>query len=201
MSHSTVRERQRRAREEVILEVAYDILAEQGYDKMSMDDLAARAGLSKATLYQHFPSKEDVVVSVVTRMMRMGEDDLIASDSALPAITRLDQGLRRSLNRRFKLWNNNITIQPLKVMHHARFQEHHARLAALLEVMVEQSKTQGDINPNLSTVAAAHMMLWLFRIDFTAICTQQRCTVDEAINTVVTVIINGLKPTGNQNTG
>ncbi len=201
MSGSTVRERQRQAREEVILEVAYDLLTEQGYDKMSMDDLAARAGLSKATLYQHFPSKEDVTVNVITRMMRLGEQDMLADDPALPAIVRLDRGLRRALSRRFQLWNSNVSIQPLKVMHNAQFKAHHERATAALQTMIEQGQVQGDIDPTLPSFVVAHMMMWLFRLDFAMLGSQQHAPIDEVINSVVNVMINGIKTTGDRSVG
>jgi AcrR family transcriptional regulator len=56
------REQRRQAREHVILEAAQELMEEHGYDAMTMDDLAARAGITKPTLYQHFPSKEEIAV-------------------------------------------------------------------------------------------------------------------------------------------
>lgn len=57
----TVRERLRDVRARHILSVAQALLLEKGYRDASMDELAARAGLAKGTVYQHFPHKEDLV--------------------------------------------------------------------------------------------------------------------------------------------
>jgi AcrR family transcriptional regulator len=51
------RPRSERARK-AILSAAVDLLLEQGMRTMSMDDLADRAGVSKATIYRWWPSKE-----------------------------------------------------------------------------------------------------------------------------------------------
>lgn len=53
---------QRRAR---ILDVARDLFFEQGFGATSMSMIAARVGGSKATLYAHFKSKEDLLIALV----------------------------------------------------------------------------------------------------------------------------------------
>jgi len=64
-SHTlTWKERQRQERETQILQAAQDVLIEKGYHEMSMDEIAARVGISKGTVYLHFPSKEDLVAAL-----------------------------------------------------------------------------------------------------------------------------------------
>ena len=58
------RVRQLQERERAILAVAAELLAEQGYRDTSMDDIAARLGLSKGTLYHHFPGKDDLMAAL-----------------------------------------------------------------------------------------------------------------------------------------
>jgi AcrR family transcriptional regulator len=53
----SLKDRQREERERLILEAAEELLAEKGYHEMSIDDIAARVGVSKGTVYLHFPSK------------------------------------------------------------------------------------------------------------------------------------------------
>jgi AcrR family transcriptional regulator len=55
-------------RDPEILEAAIDVLAETGYDRMTVDMVAARAKAGKATLYRRWPSKADLVVDAVTCM-------------------------------------------------------------------------------------------------------------------------------------
>jgi AcrR family transcriptional regulator len=44
-----------------ILAVASELFIEQGYDATSLREIAERLGLTKAALYYHFPSKEDIL--------------------------------------------------------------------------------------------------------------------------------------------
>jgi AcrR family transcriptional regulator len=46
----------------VIRDAALELLAEVGYDRMSMDAVAARAHASKATIYRHWPGKQELVL-------------------------------------------------------------------------------------------------------------------------------------------
>lgn len=60
------RKRLHHKREEFILRVTEELLAERGYHDMSMDEIAARVGISKVTLYRHFATKEDLVFALFT---------------------------------------------------------------------------------------------------------------------------------------
>jgi AcrR family transcriptional regulator len=48
-----------------IQQVAVELFAEQGYDKTSLREIAERLDVTKAALYYHFKSKEDIVRSLV----------------------------------------------------------------------------------------------------------------------------------------
>jgi AcrR family transcriptional regulator len=53
------------SRNAAILRVALDCLAEHGYDRLTMDEIAARAHAGKGTLYRRWPSKAALVVDAV----------------------------------------------------------------------------------------------------------------------------------------
>ena len=52
-----------RAREDAIVEAANRLLAEKGFDLMTMDQVAADVGIAKASLYKHFSSKEQLAAA------------------------------------------------------------------------------------------------------------------------------------------
>src|SRR5205814_2465247 len=55
-------------REQEILDAALEVLAECGYDRVTMDAVAHRAKASKATLYRRWNSKAALVVEALARM-------------------------------------------------------------------------------------------------------------------------------------
>jgi len=46
-----------------ILETSYELFSRRGVQAVGIDELIARAGVAKATLYRHFPSKDDLVLA------------------------------------------------------------------------------------------------------------------------------------------
>lgn len=59
------RERRKEARPGELLDAALDLFVEKGYAATRVDDVAARAGVSKGTLFLYFPSKEELFKAVV----------------------------------------------------------------------------------------------------------------------------------------
>jgi TetR/AcrR family transcriptional regulator, regulator of autoinduction and epiphytic fitness len=58
------------AREEAIVDVVNRLLAEKGFEAMTVDEVAFDVGVAKASLYKHFPSKEDLAAAALVRMMQ-----------------------------------------------------------------------------------------------------------------------------------
>lgn len=48
-----------------IQDVALELFADKGYDKTSLREIAERLDVTKAALYYHFKTKEDILVSLV----------------------------------------------------------------------------------------------------------------------------------------
>jgi AcrR family transcriptional regulator len=55
-------------RDGVILDAALAVLAEQGYEGMTIDMVAAQAGMARATVYRRWATKADLVLEAVSRM-------------------------------------------------------------------------------------------------------------------------------------
>src|SRR5436190_24026647 len=58
-----VRGQRRQLVREALLETAKELFAERGYDNVTVAEIAARAGVSVKTLFQHFRSKEDLLLA------------------------------------------------------------------------------------------------------------------------------------------
>lgn len=62
----------RTPREAELLMVTMDLLRETGYDLLTIDEVAARAHASKATIYRRWPSKEELVCAAYTHHAHVG---------------------------------------------------------------------------------------------------------------------------------
>ncbi|MBV9259518.1 MAG: TetR/AcrR family transcriptional regulator [Ktedonobacteraceae bacterium] len=82
-STPSLKEKQRQEREDLIIQAAEEVLLEKGYYETSMDEIAARVGIAKGTIYKHFPGKEDLVLGIFKRDMQallQGIDDVIGKE-------------------------------------------------------------------------------------------------------------------------
>lgn len=72
------RGRRKEARPGELLDAALDLFVEKGFAATKVDEVAARAGVSKGTLFLYFPSKEDLFKAVVRENIagRFAEWDL-----------------------------------------------------------------------------------------------------------------------------
>ncbi len=61
---------------ERILDVALDLFVAQGYDGTSLRQIAEQLGVTKAALYYHFESKEDILRALHMRLHEFGKDAL-----------------------------------------------------------------------------------------------------------------------------
>ncbi|MBO0796260.1 MAG: helix-turn-helix transcriptional regulator, partial [Ktedonobacteraceae bacterium] len=91
--HRQLKERLRQERAELILEIAEVMFIDKGYHDTSMDEIAARAGVAKGTLYQHFPGKEDLVFALFERHLerfeRMIEQIAASTETASAKLERI----------------------------------------------------------------------------------------------------------------
>ena len=68
---ATIGQRQRRGdTRQRIQDVALELFAEQGYEKTSLREIAERLDVTKAALYYHFKTKEEILVSIFEDLSR-----------------------------------------------------------------------------------------------------------------------------------
>jgi AcrR family transcriptional regulator len=83
------------SKRQAILDTAYRLFRAQGFDRTSVSEITAEVGGSKATIYSHFPSKEELFVAC---MMAAAENYMagtlkhLNSSSAEPAVALFDFG-------------------------------------------------------------------------------------------------------------
>jgi AcrR family transcriptional regulator len=153
-----VKEQLRDVRARYILEAAQDLLVEKGYRDASMDEIAARVGIAKGTLYQHFPRKEDLVLALLEQHVeRFTHTVDAAAASLLPARARLEQVLRyvyddrdgaytmmQLLSRNVEIWKS---LGPRKTQAMGRMDRTMAQVGRILE----EGKADGSFDPGVPT--------------------------------------------------
>ena len=87
MARGSFREHLLRIREDAIISSVNHLLAEKGFDLMTVDEVAADVGIAKASLYKHFASKEALAAAAMVRVLERGAallDELAARPELTP---------------------------------------------------------------------------------------------------------------------
>jgi TetR/AcrR family transcriptional regulator of autoinduction and epiphytic fitness len=98
----TLREQQMKLREDVILREVNALLAEKGYDLMTVDEVAARVGIAKPSLYKHFESKEALAAAAMVRLLERTRAAIEAQPEGAPAIDKLKGMVRWALHEHLR---------------------------------------------------------------------------------------------------
>ena len=69
MARGSFRDQVLRVREDAIVSSVNRLLAEKGFEQMTVDEVAADVGIAKASLYKHFASKEALAAAAMVRVL------------------------------------------------------------------------------------------------------------------------------------
>jgi AcrR family transcriptional regulator len=137
------------ATRERLLIAARELIETGGYGSASVVAIAERTGVAAATLYRHFPSKEELFIEVF-RDVCAGEERAMraAADEAGPgAVVRLEAVLttfaRRALQNRSLAWA--LLAEPVDPLVDAERLEYRRRYAALIERELRAGIAAGEI--------------------------------------------------------
>jgi AcrR family transcriptional regulator len=67
--HAAPRQRRKEARPQELLDAALELFAEKGFAATRSEEVAARAGVAKGTLYLYYPSKEELLKAVISQRL------------------------------------------------------------------------------------------------------------------------------------
>ena len=76
------REQQREAKRQAVLQAAAQLFNERGFSATSLDDIAARLGVSKPTLYYYVKNKDEILLQCVSKGLTMMLEGIDASRAA-----------------------------------------------------------------------------------------------------------------------
>ncbi|MEV7560356.1 TetR/AcrR family transcriptional regulator [Streptomyces sp. NPDC089795] len=78
-----------------IQDVALELFAEQGYEKTSLREIAERLEVTKAALYYHFKTKEDIIISIFEDLTRPIDELITWAESQPRTLETKREVLRR----------------------------------------------------------------------------------------------------------
>ncbi len=144
-------------REDTIVQTVNRLLAEKGFEAMTVDEVAAQVGIAKASLYKHFASKEDLAVAAMVRVMRQAQAFIAALPPQDTPLQQLRAVVRWALQ--LKLAGGMPSLPSQNSSLRASLAASHDYMDGLIELSdrlggwIEAGQAAGELNPQLPAIA------------------------------------------------
>ncbi|PAW93100.1 TetR family transcriptional regulator [Mucilaginibacter sp. MD40] len=126
---------------ESIKRAAQDLFRKFGYHKTSVNEIAKRAKIAKATIYKYFNSKEDVLHVLLMDYIQVSVDELIANSNELDEESHLSNLIMKTCRLSYTVCNEFIGWDFIRESTNS--QEFLKNLSNELEELLVHSFTQG----------------------------------------------------------
>jgi AcrR family transcriptional regulator len=155
MTRLSFREQVLRVREDAIVSAVNRLLAEKGFDLMTVDEVAAEVGIAKASLYKHFPSKEALAAAAMVKLLHrtLGVIEQQGARTDASAAQRLEAVARWALEVQVAgemptLPSQNSSLRA-ELMAHREYLDLLMQASERLGGWIVQAQADGDIDPAL----------------------------------------------------
>ncbi|MCX4234753.1 TetR/AcrR family transcriptional regulator [Streptomyces ortus] len=188
--HDSVRgrrttERKGDVRERAILDTCETLLADKGYEAMTVGDVAQGAGITRGALYFYFGSKQEVVTALVARTV----EHLWERSRATAQTDEPRQAIAAAMRRTVELWNEHGLVMrtaidlSLTVPEIGELWTHTADLfIAAITAVLERAGIRSGTAPDQAP-AMARALCWMIERTFYHASQESREKLQEASQT------------------
>lgn len=183
------------SRRRAIFDAAAQLFLDQGFLATSMREIAARAGMGKSTLYDYFPTKDDILLFVVETA---SNEVTQAAQAVAAAPAPPDERLRRILCLELAYWQANrplllrlgSEVQSLGPAGQRRIQELRYGYQDLVRGVVQEGIDGGCFRPVDPLLAARLLINSLVSVLYTS---RPTGSDDEMLEQTLTIFLKGLE--------
>lgn len=169
------KEREKERRRNEIIDAAEKIIFANGIDKATVENIAAEAELSKATLYLYFSSKEDIYFAISLRGQHILFDMFDKAVSKvkntrekiltfLKTVVNFKKKYLNYFNAFFYFLTNEINLDEENV-HVIESRNRHEKYLNIWKELIHEGKKEGVIRKDLNEINAV-LLLWMQLIGF-----------------------------------
>lgn len=154
-------------RRRTIIEAASEVFSRKGYGRATISEIAGKAGIAEASIYQYFKSKEELLLSVPGNWFDRLADELERVFAGeLNPCERLLYLLRRwALDFQKKEWETRVLILELyrnPAFYNSQAYKHTHRFWGLIRSIVEEGRREGYFRTDFKTEYYLHLIQGTF---------------------------------------
>jgi AcrR family transcriptional regulator len=178
-----------------ILELAKDRFFAQGFNKVTLDEMSGELGISKKTMYKYFPSKDELVKSVVWMMLgRIEKEVQRITEQQKPFVHRLADlifFIGKTVGRFSKTFQQDMKRFAPKIWDEVeKFRQEHI-ISKVVE-MIRQAKKENVFRQDINDDVIVMMLVNCFQNILTpAVLAEHSFSPKEAMYTIFYVIFEG----------
>ena len=182
-----------------ILETAARVICLKGYEGTSMAEIAQACDLTKAGLYHHIQSKENLLLAIMDYGMDLFEEQVLSQVSSIPdPVLRLKACMARNIQLVTRGWSKEITI----ILHEhatlhgpaaAQINVRKKRYVRFLEKSFQEAIDKGlirPVNPQVAAFSFLGMVLWIYKW----FKPDGKLTDEEVAEGMIDLLFTGLEP-------
>lgn len=156
------KEQMLQAREDAIIRTVNGLLAQKGFEAMTVDEVAASVGIAKASLYKHFPSKEDLAAAAMVRVMRSAQEFIATLPVQAPPLDNLRAVVRWTMERKLagempSLPSQNSSLRAT-LIGNAAYLEVLVAVSDVLGGWIEQAQEAGALDRTIPAIAILYTL-------------------------------------------
>jgi AcrR family transcriptional regulator len=149
-----------------LIDVAFALWSDRGYDQVSVETICEQAGIAKGTFYFYFPTKEHLLVRIMpsgSDALHDAADPLINQDAPSEAIFKAMAGVfAMRLQRYPQPLIARAALETLHLAGHPLVTEGGTRFRMLAQRVFLAAHERGELDPAYSPGELAAIMNWTF---------------------------------------
>ena len=150
------------AREDAIVVAVNRLLAEKGFDLMTVDEVALEVGIAKASLYKHFSSKEDLAAAAMVRVIGLAQAFLASLSPTAKPLDQLKAIARWMLQEQLKgempsLPSQNSTLRA-NLMANKAYLDGLMQISDQIGVWIEAAQADGSLNAKVPPLVVLYTL-------------------------------------------
>ncbi|MFH8804962.1 TetR/AcrR family transcriptional regulator [Streptomyces sp. NPDC017936] len=190
-----IRQQRRGNTRQRIQDVALELFAEQGYEKTSLREIAERLEVTKAALYYHFKTKEEILVSIFTdltkpieELIEWGKDQPHTLETKHEIVRRYGQALTDAAPLFRFMQENQATVRELQIGDSFKH-----RMRGLRDIIIDPDAPLADQVRCVSAIFTLHAGTFFLQ-DVEGDPEEKRAAVLEVAIDLVTQAHQGSRP-------
>ncbi len=186
---------------DLILDATDFLLAHFGYKKMTMEDVAKQVGIGKGTVYLHFPSKKELVLAHIDRVV---ERVLVSIKEIAGSRDAIDRRIRRMLVSRVLVRFDSVVnyshslsdlLSQVRIDLLARRKAHFEKEAAVFEEVLREGARDGALectDPRTASFVLIEATNSLLPFNLSARELGRREEVEDKVDRIADLLVKGL---------